>query len=299
MLTKDGGLMTYEKTNWIHKVTPLNVENLNKIEKGIKDLSMDDYILTEYNIPGETTKLCKVQKLTGEYSIFEIEAPTLNPLEATMTLMLPPTNASPAYFMDLSMMNYDDYARCSMVFQTRGGALFPVNIMFNDGIARRFTFEWNPDGTTKLLKAVPSDNRKFGLGTYGYLQDVLKNNDNLNLNNNASCFLYNCYCSDQATNTYTRIQADLTCRKIQMDSEGYTINEIWAETPTFSGNGFVEVMRVSYTELKYRGNDIAVIKRKAGAFILSEIGTKNIGIDETNNRIYVNVGGAIKYAQLT
>jgi hypothetical protein len=45
---------------------------------------------------------------SNPYSIVEIQATKLNPLEATLALLLPPIGASTQYrFIDLSVLNYD------------------------------------------------------------------------------------------------------------------------------------------------------------------------------------------------
>lgn len=38
--------MAYEKTHWVNEETPLNAENLNKIEDGIEAVQVDARVIT-------------------------------------------------------------------------------------------------------------------------------------------------------------------------------------------------------------------------------------------------------------
>jgi len=266
---------------------------------GDGSISLNNCKIFEYIIEGETVNVASVQNVGKPYTIWEIRAPGAVPEEATMTLMLPSGGTTPAYFVDFSMMNYGGYPRFNIVVQTRGGTLQPLNIVFNNGIISPCTFRFSPDGTTGVFKDVPEDNRKFTLGSFGRLQDVLKGANASDPVNNISCFLFNCYVSDQATMTYTRINENVTCRKTQMDNDGFIVYETGAGVGTFTETDWVDLLRISYNTFRYRGNNVAVKKTKAGAFIASELGVNDIGIDTVNNRMYVNVGGVAKYVALT
>lgn len=115
-------------------------------------------------------------------------------------------------------------------------------------------------------------------------------------------FLYNCYLSDQATNTYTPISRWVKCYKLEMNGgteNGLAFYEHDATANTFTDNDWIEVFRVSETTFTYKGNNVSIIKRKSGAFVADELDLNNIGIDETNSRLYVKMSdGTVKYATL-
>jgi hypothetical protein len=56
---------------------------------------------------------------SNPYSIVEIQATKLNPLEATLALLLPPIASTQYRFIDLSVLNYDSVTRAVLVVQSR------------------------------------------------------------------------------------------------------------------------------------------------------------------------------------
>jgi hypothetical protein len=79
---------------------------------------------------------------SNPYSIVEIQATKLNPLEATLALL--PPNASTQYrFIDLSVLNYDSDPRAVLVVQSRDVPLYPFKIAFSDGAETYAAFNFN------------------------------------------------------------------------------------------------------------------------------------------------------------
>jgi hypothetical protein len=70
---------------------------------------------------------------SNPYSIVEIQATKLNPLEATLALLLPPASSTQYRFIDLSVLNYDSDPRAVLVVQSRDVPLYPFKIAFSDG----------------------------------------------------------------------------------------------------------------------------------------------------------------------
>jgi hypothetical protein len=259
-----------------------------------------DYNIEEYTIDGETTRILKIQRNNNEYSICEICAPKDNPNEATITFMLPNTATLPPYFMDVSLMNYGGNTEACMVLQTRGsGLLYPLNFGFNNGSGRYNVLNISPDGTFELRKEVGNEIRKFKLGSLGILQDRVINNNASTTGNKCTDLLYNCYLSDQLTNTYKRMSDSVDCYKIEINGGDTGINGfviyrvIKGSLDDFTDSDWVEFFKINNDNLKYKGDDIAVIKRKNGAFTDTELTLKDIGIDETNNKLYVKMSNGI------
>ena len=209
------------KTYTDDKVGEVNTQLADVIQNGVEKIQTDNYLVSEYTIAGETTTVLKAQKRNSSdiYTIFEITAPAINPVEATLTCMLPSTDSTPVYFVDSSLLNNDNIQRYNLVMQTRGGNLFPMNICFNAGGTNNYvTTSFKPDGTFELVKASPTDNRKIKLGGYGHIQDILYDGDANLASNRRSCLLYNA--SLISTNLYQAENQWVNPLKIELSGNG-------------------------------------------------------------------------------
>jgi hypothetical protein len=110
---------------------------------------------------------------SNPYSIVEIQATKLNPLEATLALLLPPIGASTQYrFIDLSVLNYDSDPRAVLVVQSRDVPLYPFKshlVMVPKHMLLILT-----DGAFRLHNEKLTNNRRIELGDYGILQDYVR-----------------------------------------------------------------------------------------------------------------------------
>jgi hypothetical protein len=109
---------------------------------------------------------------SNPYSIVEIQATKLNPLEATLAL-LPPIGASTQYrFIDLSVLNYDSDPRAVLVVQSRDVPLYPLKshlVM----VPKHMLLLILTDGAFRLHNEKLT-NRRIELGDYGILQDYVR-----------------------------------------------------------------------------------------------------------------------------
>lgn len=252
-------------------------------------LISDTYKLEEYTVSGETTEIYRTIRNTGEYSIFEISAPLATPHEATQTLMLSATDTTAPYFIDFSCMNYNNTPSAMIVTQTRGaGVLPPFGIAFNKGAGRYTPFSFNPDGTFELLKGNATDSRKLKLGSYGVLQDRIKDSDINYAEKRYTSFLFNCYLSEEATNTYTSLNQWAKNYKIEMNGgstdNGIIMYEHGASASTFTDANWTALLKVNGTTLTYKGNNIYHAGNKPTA---SDLGLGNV-TNESKATMFTN-----------
>jgi len=237
-----------------------NSDIIDQIINSITTVLNGDYLVTPYTISGETIKIFKIQsKTSNEYTIAEIRAPETNSKEATLALMLPQGDINGnSYFVDFSMLTYEDIPRATIVLQTRGGILYPLHITTSDGDQIKNLVSFNPDGTFELKKDLSTDNRKIKLGGYGVIQDRLHWNNEEYAGYRRTCIMFNCYYSTQHEDEYTRISNWVDCYKMEFDGTdstgGITFYRIPAGEGVFYGADWVQIGKIDATGI-YEGQN--------------------------------------------
>lgn len=177
-------LKNYSRVNWKNypdTTTPINAENLNKMDSAIEELyvqakelqvavegtinksEIEPYIIESNEFDTGLSELSVRQNDdNGEvFSILTVQAPKTNPKEATLCLKVPSSgkNSDETYFMDISCMNYenpDEAPEESIYVNSRGNANLPnFNIGFtnNTNQIRHKKVIINPDALPMMFKS--------------------------------------------------------------------------------------------------------------------------------------------------
>jgi hypothetical protein len=285
----------YENALYFAKLSSTNIPPSNAtywelyLSGIVNKIQIGTHVIEERNVDFQKTIKIQNTETGKEYTVLEIRSPDLDPQQSSIKFTMP----NKSELADIISSNYDGvyyWTNDQATIETADGLVFQVTeTEFDDGFKFRvhrlspsatlhpIWFQFVDQNTTKTVMKVSNndgleiikqnkatDILRIGLGENGVLQDRIINGNSSSNTNKRTCILYNCYVSNQSTNTYTRIDNDLDCYKLEIDGTpnfgGIKQYKVNAGSGTFTDSTWVQLGISEDIIVKNQNNQNATLR---------------------------------------